>query len=115
MKTNITLSKCCLCRNIVDDSRWICLNCVNTGRFCPSKHDTCSNKRRKTLENMLNANDLEEFRQYSNKYSINELAHLQYEFIEYFPYYFIIVYDRYSDRLFLLKKFNVEKIKLQNE
>jgi hypothetical protein len=69
--------KCCLCRKIVDDATLTCAKCVNTGRFCPSKHDTCSNKRRQTLVNMLNAIDKEEFYQYSNKYSINTPAHLQ--------------------------------------
>jgi hypothetical protein len=77
IKTNASSYKCCLCRKIVDDATLTCAKCVNTGRFCPSKHDSCSNKRRQTLANMLNANDYEEFQQYSNKYSINTPAHLQ--------------------------------------
>ncbi|CAF0841091.1 unnamed protein product [Rotaria sordida] len=97
-KTSISSYKCCLCRKIVDDATLTCAKCVNTGRFCPSKHDTCSNKRRQTLINMLNSNDYEEFQQYSNKYSINTPAHLQ-----------------CSDRMFLLKKFSIEKKILQAE
>jgi hypothetical protein len=78
IKTNTSSSyKCCLCRKIVDDATLTCAKCVNTGRFCPSKHDTCSNKRRQILANMLNSTDYEEFQQYSNKYSINTPAHLQ--------------------------------------
>ncbi|CAF0884523.1 unnamed protein product [Rotaria sp. Silwood1] len=98
IKKNISSYKCCLCRKIVDDATLTCAKCVNTGRFCPSKHDSCSNKRRQTLTNMLNSNDYEEFQQYSNKYSINTPAHLQ-----------------CSDRMFLLKKFNTEKKSLQAE
>jgi hypothetical protein len=90
--------KCCLCRKIVDDATLTCAKCVNTGRFCPAKHDTCSNKRRQVLMNMLNINDQEEFQQYSNKYSINTPPHLQ-----------------CSDRMFFLKKFNIEKKILQTE
>jgi hypothetical protein len=78
IKTSTSSSyKCCLCRKIVDDATLTCGKCVNTGRFCPSKHDTCSNKRRQTLSNMLNSNDYEEFQQYSTKHSINTPAHLQ--------------------------------------
>ncbi|CAF4413683.1 unnamed protein product [Rotaria socialis] len=100
---NIKLStsssyKCCLCRKIVDDATLTCAKCVNTGRFCPLKHDNCSNKRRQALANMLNSSDFEEFQQYSNKYSINSPPHLQ-----------------CSDRMFFLKKFNIEKKNLQAE
>jgi hypothetical protein len=77
IKTSTSSYKCCLCRKIVDDVTLTCAKCVNTGQFCPSKHDTCSNKRRQVLANMLNANDQEEFQQYSNKYSINTPPHLQ--------------------------------------
>ena len=77
IKTSTASYKCCLCRKIVDDATLTCTKCVNTGRFCPSKHDTCSNKRRQTLANMLNSNDYEEFQQNSNKYSINTPPHLQ--------------------------------------
>src|SRR4051794_30059560 len=66
IKTSTSTHKCCLCRKIVDDATLTCAKCVNTGRFCPSKHDTCSNKRRQTLANMLNSNDYEEFQNYSN-------------------------------------------------
>ncbi|CAM4742828.1 unnamed protein product [Rotaria magnacalcarata] len=100
---NIKLStsssyKCCLCRKIVDDATLTCAKCVNTGRFCPLKHDNCSNKRRQALANMLTSSDFEEFQQYSNKYSINSPPHLQ-----------------CSDRMFFLKKFNIEKKNLQAE
>ncbi|UJR21103.1 hypothetical protein I4U23_024203 [Adineta vaga] len=102
VKTNLSSSsssyKCCLCRKIVDDATLTCAKCVNTGRFCPSRHDTCSNKRRQVLANMLNSNDQIEFQQYSNKHSINTPPHLQ-----------------CSDRMFLLKKFNAEKKVLQEE
>ncbi|CAF2421952.1 unnamed protein product [Rotaria sp. Silwood2] len=94
----ISSYKCCLCRKLVDDATLTCAKCVNTGRFCPSKHDTCSNKRRQTLISVLNLNDYEEFQEYSNKYSIHTPAHLQ-----------------CSDRRFLLKKFNIEKTMLQAE
>jgi hypothetical protein len=77
IKTSTSSYKCCLCRKIVDDATLTCAKCVNTGRFCPSKHDTCSNKRRQTLANMLNSNDYEEFQQYSTKCSLNTPAHLQ--------------------------------------
>ncbi|CAF3698911.1 unnamed protein product [Rotaria sp. Silwood1] len=96
IKTSISSYKCCLCRKLVDDATLTCAKCVNTGRFCPSKHDTCSNERRQILINMLMSNDYEEFQQYSKKYSINTPAHLQ-----------------CSDRMFLLKKFNIEKSILQ--
>ncbi|CAF0968761.1 unnamed protein product [Adineta steineri] len=98
MKINPLSYKCCLCRKIVDDASLTCTKCVNTGHFCPSKHDTCSHKRRQTLANMLNSNDYEEFQQYSNKHSINTPPHLQ-----------------CSDRMFLLKKFNMQKKILQAE
>ncbi|CAF0839924.1 unnamed protein product [Adineta ricciae] len=90
--------KCCLCRKIVDDATLTCAKCVNTGEFCPSRHDTCSNKRRQILANMLNTNDYAEFQQYSTKHSINTPPHLQ-----------------CSDRMFLLKKFNAQKNVLQEE
>lgn len=78
IKTSTSSSyKCCLCRKIVDDATLTCAKCVNTGRFCPSRHDTCSNKRRQILANMLNANDSTEFQQYSTKHSINTPPHLQ--------------------------------------
>jgi hypothetical protein len=83
IKTMTSSYKCCLCRKIVDDATLTCPKCVNTGRFCPSKHDTCSYKRRQTLANMLNSNDYEEFQQYSTKYSINTPAHLQYEWVSF--------------------------------
>lgn len=76
-KHNSSSYKCCLCRKIVDDVTLTCAKCVNTGRFCPSKHDTCANKRRQALANMLNSNDYEEFQQYSNKLSLNTPPHLQ--------------------------------------
>ena len=77
MKSSSSTYKCCLCRKIVDDATLTCAKCVNTGRFCPAKHDTCSNKRRQVLANMLNVKDQEEFQQYSNKYAINTPPHLQ--------------------------------------
>ncbi len=77
IKTSTSSYKCCLCRKIVDDATLTCAKCVNTGRFCPAKHDTCSNKRRQVLTNMLNPSDQEEFQQYSNKYAINTPPHLQ--------------------------------------
>lgn len=69
--------KCCLCRKIIDDPTLTCAKCVNAGQFCPSKHDSCSHKRRQTLASMLNSSDQEEFQQYSSKLAINTPAHLQ--------------------------------------
>ena len=77
MRTSMATYKCCLCRKFSDGAMVTCAKCVNTGRFCPSKHDTCSSKRRQALVNMLNRADQEEFQQYSNKLSINSPAHLQ--------------------------------------
>lgn len=77
MRTSMATYKCCLCRKLTDGAMLTCAKCVNTGRFCPSKHDTCSNKRRQALVNMLNRTDQEEFQQYSNKLSLNSPAHLQ--------------------------------------
>jgi hypothetical protein len=77
IKTSTSSYKCCLCRKIVDDATLTCAKCVNSGRFCPSKHDTCSHKRRQTLANMLNTNDHAEFQHYSTKHSINTPSHLQ--------------------------------------
>ena len=71
--------KCCLCRKIADDGKVICATCVNTGRFCSSKHNTCSNVRRQALVNMLSPMNQEEFHQFSSKLSINTPPHLQYE------------------------------------
>ena len=69
--------KCCLCRKMVDDATLTCAKCVNTGRFCPSRHDNCSNKRRQMLASLLNTSDQDEFHQHSNKFSINTPAHFQ--------------------------------------
>ena len=77
LRSNAATYKCSLCRKLVDDAMFTCAKCVNTGRFCPSKHDTCSSKRRQTLANLLNRTDQEEFQQYSHKFSINSPAHLQ--------------------------------------
>jgi hypothetical protein len=77
MKASPSTYKCCLCRKIVDDATLTCAPCVNTGRFCPSKHDTCSSKRRQALVNMLNPDDQQEFQQYTDKHAINTPPHFQ--------------------------------------
>jgi len=76
-KSNTSSYKCCLCRKIVDDATLTCAKCVNTGQFCPPKHDTCSNKRRQLLASLLNSIDYEEFQQFSAKNSLNNPPHLQ--------------------------------------
>jgi hypothetical protein len=63
--------QCCLCRKIFDNPILTCTNCVNTGQFCSSKHETCSNKRREILSNMLNQNDYEEYQIYLTDKSIH--------------------------------------------
>ncbi|CAF0741841.1 unnamed protein product [Adineta steineri] len=88
------LYKCHSCRKIQDNPILTCSECVNTGQFCSSKHEIHANKRREFLLNMLNKNDYEEFQQHSNSKS-NQLP--------------------YSDRMFLLKKFNAEKQILQSK
>lgn len=77
IKANTSSYKCCLCRKIVDDATLTCAKCVNTGRFCPSKHNFCSSKRRQVLVDMLNSSDKAEFQEFSNKHAINTASHLQ--------------------------------------
>lgn len=86
--------KCPLCRKIFDNPILTCSECVNTGQFCSSNHDKCTNKRLEVLINLLNPNDYEEFKRNSNDKS----NHFQ-----------------YSVRKFFLEKFNSEKKLLQSE
>lgn len=74
--SNLTY-KCLLCRKIREEPTLTCSKCVNVGRFCSSRHDTCSTKRRQTLVNMLNSTDQDEFHRIATKISIFSPPHLQ--------------------------------------
>jgi hypothetical protein len=58
-----------LCQKTNRNAILTCSKCVNTGQFCSSKHELCSNKRREFLLKILNKNDYEEFQQSSSNKS----------------------------------------------